>query len=64
MPTIVIEDFTDRSNSHLSEILVGTEIMDRKVTMDKRQPQKLKHIIKDTVIEKGQDLQIKFWEMI
>lgn len=64
MLTKVIEDFTDRSNSHLSEILVGTEIMDRKVTMDKRQPQKLKHIIKDTVIEKGQDLQIKFWEMI
>lgn len=37
MPTIVIEDFTDRSNSHLSEILVGTEIMDRKVTMDIKQ---------------------------
>lgn len=34
VPTIVIEDFTDRSNSHLSEILVGTEIMNRKDTMD------------------------------
>lgn len=37
VPTIVIEDFTDRSNSHLSEILVGTEIMNRKDTMDIKQ---------------------------